>query len=158
MVIVISLKEIVGALEMVSNELHIYLNKVTGEIVTISEDDILEYGEKGEKDDLEEWELKVSKLIEEIGTSTDYEELPTSHEINEYGLMESFCYSISDSKIRDTLLYRIRGKGAFRMFKDAIHYFKLEEKWNNYRIEEYKQIAINWLNLKDIAYHDDINR
>ena len=38
----------------------------------------------------------------------------------------------------------IRGKGAFRRFKDRLYDFDLQEKWYKYRDDCYEQIARDW--------------
>ena len=118
--IAVSLREFVEELEAATGESHAYLNKLTGEFVVISEDEIflLENGE--DLSDEPEWEQEVLQKAREVQESTDYLELPGQRDIHEYSIMESFSKAIPDMHLRETLLYRIKGSGAFRQFKEAI--------------------------------------
>jgi hypothetical protein len=52
-------------------------------------------------------------------------------------------------------LVRIKGRGAFRNFKDAIHMHGIEEEWYRFRQEELEKIAIDWLEANQISYTQD---
>lgn len=67
-------------------------------------------------------------------------------------MMESFCYSLSDFKIPDKLFNLIRGKGAFRRFKDSVNRFGISDQWSDYRDMKYKEIAIAFCESKNIDY------
>lgn len=81
--------------------------------------------------------------IDVIENFNNYEELPTQFEINEYEMMEDFCFTLTD-KHQNILLNGIRGRGAFRRFKDTVHDLGIAEEWYRYRDECYKRIAIKW--------------
>ncbi len=83
------------------------------------------------------------ELIEDIseGFIEDYIPLPGQYDINEYSLMEEFIYELPAGRAQDVLESAIRGKGAFRRFKDHLYDFGLEQKWYQYRDEAYEEIA-----------------
>lgn len=85
----------------------------------------------------------------------DYIPLPSSFDIHEYHIMERFCLSITDDKLRDTMSGSIRGRGAFRRFKDNMRRYNIEEDWYKYRDEALKQIAIEWCEENDIDFTDE---
>lgn len=66
--------------------------------------------------------------------------------------MERFCLSIADDEIRDIMYSSIKGRGAFRKFKDNIHKFNIAEDWYRYRDEAIKQIAIDWCKENDVKF------
>ena len=66
--------------------------------------------------------------------------------------MERFCQGIEDNKQRVDLLNTIRGSGAFRRFKGAIHQFGIQDDWYNYRGQALERIAIDWLDDHRIPY------
>ncbi len=92
-----------------------------------------------------------------LAMDDDYLKLPSKFDIDEYEIMERFCLSISDEKISDVLLGKIRGSGAFRRFKDTIYRYRIEEDWFRFRDEAYKEIAVSWLESHGFAYTNDIN-
>ncbi len=66
--------------------------------------------------------------------------------------MEQFCLSISDPKISDELYYAIKGRGAFRRFKDQIHYYGLADAWYEYLEAALKKMAVAWCERNTIEY------
>jgi hypothetical protein len=52
-------------------------------------------------------------------------------------------------------LDKIRGRGAFRRFKDCILKYEIEEEWYRFRQEELEKIAIEWLEVNHIPYTQD---
>ncbi len=171
MTVAVSLRDLVDELQMLSNESNAYLNKVTGKVITITEDDVamaeidqeieaeLEDADDeamGEVSDLETQFYEEVKKI--LAFDADYLKLPSKFDIDEYEIMERFCLSFPDGKVSDVLLGKIRGSGAFRRFKDTIYNYRIENDWFQYRDEAYKEIAIAWLESNGITYSDDMNR
>jgi hypothetical protein len=171
MTVPVSLRDLVDELQMLPNEGTAYLNKVTGKIITVTEDLVamaemdseLEEDLEDEIDtdrvedpDLETQYLQEVKRI--LASDADYLELPSRFEIHEYEVMERFCLTFPDEKVSDVLLQKIRGSGAFRRFKDTIYQYDIEKDWFRYRDEAYKEIAVAWLESRDIAYSDDMDR
>ncbi len=46
----------------------------------------------------------------------------------------------------------IKGRGAFRRFRDQIYRYEIEEDWYAYLDEALKQMAIDWCQENGIAY------
>ena len=86
------------------------------------------------------------ELIEEIedGFVEDYIPLPGQYEIHEYRIMEEFIYDLGDGKQQEILAGAIRGRGAFRRFKDRLYDLNLQHKWYDYRDSAYERIAREW--------------
>ncbi|MEH7302773.1 UPF0158 family protein [Neobacillus drentensis] len=59
-----------------------------------------------------------------------------------------------DQRKQDCLLRAIKGKGAFRRFKDNIIDLGLEDQWYSYRSKCYKEIAIEWCRENNIEFID----
>ena len=85
-------------------------------------------------------------MIEDIeeGFIEDYIPLPRQYDMNEYRMMEEFIYDLPAGRAQNALDAAIRGKGAFRRFKDRLYDFDLQEKWYKYRDDCYEQIARDW--------------
>ena len=58
--------------------------------------------------------------------------------------LQEFIYDLPAGRAQDALDAAIRGKGAFRRFKDRLYDFDLQEKWYKYRDDCYEQIARDW--------------
>ena len=156
MTLVVSLRDFVGEMQVLSDDRHVYLNKVTGEFIMISDDD-LRMAESDIADELLEWPAEPVQDLKKVLSSDDYLELPSTFDIHEYEIMERFCLSVPDQEISDALLGKIRGAGAFRRFKDTIYQYGIEQDWFRFRDDAYKEIAVSWLEAKGIAYTDDLN-
>lgn len=135
MSITIKLSDIIDELDMMSSEMQSYLNIKTGEIVTIS--DYL--GSQEDADNIEE-------------NPYDFVLLPTQFDINEYSIMEDFIDEIDNEEIKYKLYESIRGKGAFRRFKNTIYYLNLKNQWYDFRVKSLKKIATEWCEENDISY------
>jgi hypothetical protein len=158
MAVVVSLRDFVDEMQVFSDDEHAYLNKVTGELTTITNDDIAVIESDDDWSDYPEWQQSVFQNTKEVLSSDDYLELPSRFDIHEYEIMEKFCLSVSDEKISNVLLNKIRGSGAFHRFKDTIYRYGIEEDWFRFKDEAYKDIAISWLESHGFDYADDMNR
>jgi hypothetical protein len=170
MTITVSLRDLVGELQILPNEGTVYLNKITGKIIMVTDDEVAmaemfdEIEEEsedrneesgGESPDLElDYYQDIKKIIE---GDARYLQLPSKFDINEYEMMERFSLYYPNEKISNILSEKIRGSGAFRRFKDTIYEYGIENDWFKYRDEAYKEIVIAWLESNDIAYVDDMN-
>lgn len=67
------------------------------------------------------------------GYDENYIPIPSKFDINEYSIMEEFCIDIDDDKLNDELYSAIKGRGAFRRFKDLIQRNGLADDWYTYR-------------------------
>ncbi|HLU21637.1 MAG TPA: UPF0158 family protein, partial [Bacillaceae bacterium] len=139
----VKLHDILDGMEMQSEEIIAYLNLETGEIVFVSDELLMMAEDREEFDHLPDWEQDEMKLAIDIEENFEkYAQLPTSYDINDYDIMESFCYNVSDDNKRDTLLSVIKGKGAFGRFRDNVERFELIDEWYTYQEEKYKEIAV----------------
>jgi len=156
MTLTVSLRDVVNEMEVPSDEWHAYLNKRTGELVTITDEDALIIEMGYDPENCPEWQKEEIARNRKVLNSEDYLELPSRFDIHEYAIMERFCHSVQDSKISDELLYQIRGSGAFRRFKDAIHRYDIADDWYRFRQEAFEKIAIEWLEANGIAYTKEV--
>jgi hypothetical protein len=153
---IVSLKEFVQEMEMAHDEGHNYLNVRTGEFVFLTDEE-LEAAESGEDSEtMPEWQRELVRIAGEVLGSDDYQELPTRFEIHEYAIMERFSFSVADDEMSDRLLRSIRGRGAFRFFKDTIHDLGIADDWYAFRTQTFKEMAIGWLEEHGVPFFDDL--
>jgi hypothetical protein len=152
---VIKLNDFILEMSFLGDEIKTYLNIRTGEFVTLSAEEI-DAVESGESFELSPWmDPEIIQKAEEVLQSEDYKALPDQFEIHEYAIMERFCYSIEDDDLRARLINAIRGRGAFRFFKDLIFEYGIRDDWFAYRDQAFKEIAIDWLEHHGVAYIDE---
>ena len=152
MTVPVKLKDIIEGLEFLTDEGSSYLNITTGEVVYVTTEELRAAEEEHPLEDFPAWQHEAIRIAGEILETDHYLLLPDRFEINEYRIMERFCLSVDDEDIRDDLCNAIRGRGAFRYFKDRIHAYGIAEGWYRYRDEALREIAIAWCEEHGIPY------
>jgi Uncharacterised protein family (UPF0158) len=139
----VSLKEILEGMEFQSDEVTAYLHRPTSRVLSVS-DEALQAAEEGAGAEagVEEFELADARGI--LEARDDYLPLPDRFEINEYRMMERFAAGVADQAVRAELGDALRGRSAFRRFKDAVRRFGLAEEWYRYRDRGYEDVARAW--------------
>jgi hypothetical protein len=153
----VSLQSVVNEMDVLSDEMTAYINKKTGELFTVG-DEQANIIEEGNEDDefIPEWQKETLPKAREVLESDDFVALPDKFEIHEYSIMERFCLSLPDEGLQNELLHAIRGSGAFRRFKAAIHLKGIQDDWYRFRDETLKGIASDFLESEGIAFVDDL--
>jgi hypothetical protein len=146
------LDDVIEALDAAGEDHSHYLDKRTGEIVLITNEEM----EAAEEDELiseyPEWQRESILKAREILKSEDLVALPDQFDIHEYMIMEDFCLQIQNRSVGETLLGLIKGSGAFKRFKNSIHSMGVEKDWCQFRRTELEKLAIQWLEQEDIEY------
>ena len=152
----VKLKDIIDAMDMQMEEYRSYLNKETGVILSVSTEELSIAEESEEDDDFSEypnWQQEsIKDALDVIVNGDNYIELPDKWEINEYDIMEDFCGSVKNDRVSNALYSAIKGRGAFRRFKDEICRFGIENDWYRFREEALKKIAIEWCEDNEIMF------
>jgi hypothetical protein len=154
--VAVKIKDLVDEMDMQMDEYNKYLNKETGEIVTVSTED-LSIAEDSEEDEdfsqYPDWQREsLQEALNVIAHWGKYIGLPDKWEIHEYDIMERFCSSIENNRISDALYSAIKGKGAFRRFKDTLQRYGIEQKWYSFHEKALRDIAIRWCEDEGIEY------
>ncbi len=153
--VTVCLGEIISEMIDVAEEETAYLNRLTGELITLTEPerDALEKGHAPAEPPAPQRDIaKLHKLA----ADGDLLELPTKYDAHEYSLVERFCEGVKDSGHRAKLLEAIRGPRAFRDFQETVGRLGLQEQWFCFRDEAFERIAVGWLEENRIAF--DRNR
>lgn len=149
----VRLRDIVDALEMQFEESASFLDLETGHVETVSRD-LLREAEDSSSDeelDLPEWQEQEWEIAKRIVSTDRFPPLPSKFDVHEWEIMHDFSRSVESGTIRAELLDAIRGRGAFRSFKDAIRRHRIEEAWFAFRTDALRQIAREWCEENDIA-------
>ncbi|MEN8179102.1 MAG: UPF0158 family protein [Pseudomonadota bacterium] len=152
----ISLQSVVDEMGVFGDEMTAYINKKTGELFTVGDEEARLIEDGDEDDDfIPEWQKQILPKVREVLESNDFIPLPDKFEIHEYSIMERFCLSVEDNDLRDKLLNTIHGRGAFHRFKDIIHRKEIQDDWYSYRNAVMKKIAADFLEAEEITFVDD---
>lgn len=138
----VKLQEVLEALEGAGMEIEYYYDIKTQEILMVF--DGMVNGEYS------------PELMEELseGFVEDFIPLPGKYEINEYRMMKRFIYELPVGRNQDVLEQAIRGKGAFRRFKDRLFDLGMEQNWYKYRDACYEKIAREWCEKYEITVEE----
>jgi len=151
----VNLRDIIAAIEFQMEESSSYLNVKTGAVVTVTDEDFGAAEDQGDLDGYPTWQQENIKTAQEIlAHEESFIELPTKYDIHEYEIMEKFVLSLTNKTISDALYRAIKGKGAFRRFKDGIIRFDIEDDWYKYREAAIRQVAIDWCEHNQIEFLD----
>src|SRR5258707_175580 len=133
MTIPVTLQDILEGMDFQSDEQSSFLNLTTGEVVTITDEELHAAEHDAPLEDFLEWQHDAIRIARDIVEADHSVPLPDRFEINEYRMMERFCLSVDDDDMRDDLCDAIRGRGAFRRFKDKVQAYGMAEDWYRYR-------------------------
>lgn len=137
----IKLETVIDAIEATDDAYTYFYDTQTSQIVYIS--DYYLTWEKNEE---------LEQLID--NNPERFMRFPTKYEIHEYNIIESFILSRPYTSLKDHLLSAIKGKGAFRRFKDLIIQYGIEQEWYSYQKTAYHNIAIRWCEDNKIDYEE----
>ena len=151
----VKLGDVVDHMDMCSEEDTDYLNRLTGEIVHVPEEYRGDTEDDEELDDVPDWQKEETAKIKEALESEDYVALPGKFEIHEWSIMDDFARSVEDEAASEQLQTVLRGRGAFRYFKDTIHRLGIQSDWYHFRDEAFKEIAREWLRENDIPFVEE---
>ena len=126
------LSEIYFAMDDNSDEHSYYLDLETGEILFISY-----YMEEEEKEE----------LVDRVDEDPDrYEQIPRAESHEGYEDMEDFIDTLENEHLAKLLQVAIRGKGAFRRFKDVLESYPEErERWFSFKDDRLRERSLEWL-------------
>jgi hypothetical protein len=151
----ILLSDVITGIELQNDDGLSFLNIKTGAVVTVSREEMSAAEEDEPLERFPVWQRANIKAALEILETDDYIALPSNYDVDEYNMMEEFCLSLEDDRLRDTMCNCIQGSGAFRRFKDNIRRFNLEEDWYRYRDESIRKIAVEWCEENGISFTGD---
>ena len=148
----VKLSDLIEGMDFQSDEQSSFLNLTTGEVVSITDEELRAAEEDAPLEDFPDWQHDAIRFARDIVETDHYLPLPDRFEIHEYSIMERFCLSVDDEDMRDDLCDAIRGRGAFRRFKDRMQLYGMAEEWYRYRDEALREIAVAWCEEHGIPY------
>lgn len=146
------LKDIVEALEAAGDEVCSYANRATGEVRTVTDEDLRYAEESDNTNELPEWQRESVVQAREVLDSDDWLPLPSKFDTHEWEIMNTFARSLSDGAQRVEVIDAIHGSGAFRRFKASIRRLGIEQSWFAHRAQALEHIARSWLQEHDLEY------
>ena len=129
----VKLKDVIRAIEMTDQDITWYYQISQGQFINIDDDTNI-----------------AKKMI--VLNSPDYIQLPDHYDIHEYHIMEMFANQLKDQHMKRELQKTLKGKGAFRRFKDFIYKNQLNTAWQQFLYETHRELAIQWCHKHNIEF------
>ena len=106
---------------------------------------------------LAEWEEEELEAAQEIvkDKSGRFIPAPDPFDFDEYHYMSRFIHTLQNRQAAEDLARAIKGRGAFRNFKDTLGRLGLLEQWYKYREDAVKEFVIAWAEANKVPYEDD---
>lgn len=129
-----------------------YLDVKMGKIVYVAKDnpeDFISLSDEEPEEEIEDAEDLM--LIDEIENNlgTRYLEIPSIEHFIPYNFRVSFIETIDDVALQNSLFKAIKGRGAFRRFKDILlDHPSLQERWRDYEAKKQEEVINDWLEKK----------
>lgn len=152
MALPVSLQHLVVEIEGLQEGWTIYLNRRTGEQMTITDREARIALNEEEASELADWLMEdFLPKVKEVVTSDDYVALPNKTSV-EFSLMEKYCDAVDDSQFRESLVNAIRGRDAAARFNDLVEAKGAAEEWRQFREEARRELVAEFLDAYDISY------
>jgi Uncharacterised protein family (UPF0158) len=165
----VDLDEVKYAMDSAFDSISNYLDLETGEVVSVTDEtrqqlealfemtaaetlEAIQEAIQGEQ--VPDWQkaLLHDAALVEFGFNTRFVEIPPADSRAGYDDMEAFIETVSQQHLRELLQVAIRGKGAFRRFKDVLATYPQErERWFQFHDERLFQRALDWLETEGIS-------
>jgi len=150
------LSELLGSIEFESEDLAVYYDRQTGRIVMV-ERSLLDGVEEESVDKLPDWQKGDIEIARAIFADTTgrFVDPPDKFDFHEYRQMERFIGTVENARDAEELWRAIKGKGAFRYFKDTASRLGLLEQWYQYRDAAVRKFVIAWAEANEVPFEDD---
>ncbi|HEM6146950.1 TPA: UPF0158 family protein [Streptococcus suis] len=139
----VSFQDVVDSLQMISQGDRYYYDSRIDELVYLSVGEFRIESREGLEEELEE--DVMGRFIR----------LPTYYDFNPYTFMERYVYHLPDGDLSDRLSQAIRGRGAFRRFKNELERCDRLEEWYAFETQCYKELVLEWCQENKIAIVDN---
>jgi hypothetical protein len=134
-------------------------DRQSGQLVVVERSMVsaFEEGESLSPDDFPAWQKQMIEQAKAIAEDSGerFIRAPEKFDFHEYRYMEKFIGTLNDESDADQLWRAIKGKGAFRHFKNTADSLGLLQEWFRYRDDALKEFVIRWAVTKNIALEDD---
>ena len=148
----VSLDTVAEELGIQRDDSTVYINRKTGEIFPMSRDEAALVEEDVPEDALPGWQAELLPTMRDILRGQDWVWLPNKFAVHEWEIMRRFAESVKSERLAERLNRAVHGRGAFRVFRDAVHDAGVEKQWYRFRHQELREIAREALERLGIPY------
>lgn len=158
----VKLSELIEVLEFDSDEHVTKVDLQNGCVVRVDRSVLSAVEESDEESlgELPDWqkpELEIARVIVE-DSGERFVDAPDKFDFHEYHQMERFIGTVEHAEAAEQLWRAIKGKGAFRYFKDTASRLGLLEQWYRYRDDTMREQVVAWAEAHQVPFVDDLKR
>ncbi|HFU3705927.1 TPA: UPF0158 family protein [Streptococcus suis] len=139
----VSFQDVVDSLQMISQGDKYYYDSHIDELVYLSVGEFRIEFREGLEEEIEE------------DVTGRFVRLPTYYDFNPYTFMELYISDLTDGDLSGRLSRAIRGRGAFRRFKNELERCDRLEEWYAFETQCYKELVLEWCQENKIAIVDN---
>ena len=154
------LSELMEALEFDSDEHVTRVDLQNGGVVMVDQSlfSAVEEADEDALGDLPDWQKAQVEIARAIVADSGerFLDAPDKFDFHEYRHLERFIGTVASAEAAEQLRQAIKGKGAFRYFKDTASRLGLLEQWYRYRDAVLKEFVVEWAEAKNVPYIDDL--
>lgn len=155
----VKISDLIDAIEFDSDEHGSWVDLEKGCVVRLSES-LLSAVEEGdeEAESLAGWEneeVEIARAMVADSEGGRFVDAPGRFDFHEYRHMERFIGTVEGSAAAEELWRAIKGKRAFRHFKDTAGRLGVLEQWYQYRDSALKEFVREWAGAHQIPLEDD---
>lgn len=156
----VKLNDVLEAMELSGEEVDHYLDKRTGEIITMSAEEFEAADKVSDADNslsqYPEWQRdSITKAREILSSEDQFLLLPVQDSRDDYRLMQDFSNELPSRNAAEQLNRAMQGRGAFSRFRTTAQSLGLEDQWYEFKRKRLEQIAIDWVEENNIPYTRD---
>jgi Uncharacterised protein family (UPF0158) len=137
-----------GEVVMVTDEIRRELEDIYEELSHEGDEEATRFMEALQKRDLHDWQKEALAVADQVerGFGTRCIRVPAIELHEAYGDMEDFINTVRSERLQERLWHAIRGRGAFRRFKDVLSGYQRErERWFRFKDDQMRRRVIEWL-------------
>ncbi|CAH1232634.1 hypothetical protein PAECIP111891_07068 [Paenibacillus allorhizoplanae] len=148
----VKLDDLINEIDIQMDETFTYINTQTGEVITLSREEIRAAEDEEPIENYPEWQREsieqAIKIIEDENET--FLDFTLRNDYHEYELVEEFIGTLSEVEVQEELFGAIQGRGAFRRFKDGIREHDVENQWYKFKEKKLKELVIEWCESKNL--------
>jgi len=154
----VKLSELIEAVEFDSDEFGSWVDLRNGNVVRLAHSLIsaVEDSDDEALQSMAEWEKEEVEIARAVVEESErFVKAPGKFDFHEYRQMERFIGTVHDTAAAEQLWRAIKGKGAFRHFKDTANRLGLLKQWYEYRDEALEAFVRDWAEAHQVPLSDD---
>ena len=153
MPIPVAIDRLAEELDALMDETSLYLNRETGEFLTVPDHDlgIIEDDLEDEEELEWPWEGEDLQKLREIAETENWVCLPSKLDVNEWRIMQRFALEMPEP-LSSSLEHAIHGRGAFRAFRSVLEGTGRIEAWYQFKHECLVRLVAEVLEIENIPF------